>query len=98
MVRVLFTAKQLLEAVLGNVEGVVVVDSQLQVPLDHPPYLFFAFRPEHRRVPFCSPAKSLLFHNPGSSGYITNINTNITNLATMMLEAPESLQNCFSPS
>ena len=69
MVRVLFTAKQLLEAVLGNVEGVVVVDCQLQVPLDHRPYLFFAFRSEHRRVPFCSPAKSLLFHNPGSSGY-----------------------------
>ena len=58
MVRVLFTAKQLLEAVLGNVEGVVVVDRQLEVPLDHLPYLLLTFRSEHGRVPLCSPVKS----------------------------------------
>ena len=60
MIRVLFTAKELLEAVLGNVEGVVVVDCQLQVALDHRPYLLFTFGSEHRRVPFCSPAKKIL--------------------------------------
>ena len=58
MIRVLLAAKELLEAVLGNVEGVVVVDRQLEVPLDHQTYLLFTFRSEHGRVPFCSPAKS----------------------------------------